>query len=62
MLIIVSDRVDHLKWYLNNLDILEYKEDEEEYRNNCEIALKNLAKNDEEEMGDLKRRINRLKI
>ena len=31
-----------LKWYLNDLDIFEYKENE--------VALKNLAENDEDEI------------
>ena len=42
--------------------ILKYKEDEQEYWNNCEIALKTLAENDEEQIGDLNWRINRLKM
>ena len=58
----VNDRVDHLKWYSNDLDILEYKDDEEEYWNNREITSKNLDENDEDEIGDLNKRINCLKI
>ena len=58
----INDHVDHLKWYWNELDILEYEKDKEEYWNNREIALKNLAENDKEEIGDLNRRINCLKI
>ena len=40
------------KWYLNDLNILKYGEDE--------VTFKNL--NDEYEIWDLNRRINRLKI
>ena len=43
-----------LKWYLNDLDILEYEEDE--------VASQNLARNGENEIGDLNKRINCLKI
>ena len=42
------------KWYLNDLDILKYEEDE--------VASKNLAENGEDEIRDLNRRINCLKI
>ena len=52
----LNDSVDHgkqsfrscmLKLYLNYLDILEYEEDE--------LASQNLAKNSEDEIGDLNR-------
>ena len=42
------------KWYLANLDILKYEEDE--------VDSKTFAKNGEYEMGDLNRRMNSLKI
>ena len=43
------------KWYLDYLDILElYEEDE--------VTWKNFVENDEDEIGDLNRKINRLKI
>ena len=54
-------RVDHLKWILNDLNILEYKKGEEEYWNNHEI-VSNLAENDEHEIRELNKRIDRLKI
>ena len=58
-----NDRVDNLKLYLNDLDILKCEEDGEEYWNNRKIALKHKTKNDEDEIGDLnRRRINCLKI
>ena len=44
VLTMVNDRVDNLKWYLNDLDILKYEEGEEEYWNNHEIASKMLVK------------------
>ena len=57
----LNNSVDHgkwsltmSKWYLNDLDTLEYEEDE--------VASKNLVKNSEDEIRDLKRRINHLKI
>ena len=59
MLTMVNDRVDNLKWYLHNLDILEYEEDEEEYWNNPKIDSKHLVENDEDEMWNLNRRIKR---
>ena len=62
MLTRINDRVDHLKWYRNDLDIFEYEKDEKEYWNNHEIDSKNLVENDEEEIEDLNRRINHLKI
>ena len=58
----VNNSVDNLKRYLNDFDILKYKGIEEEYWNNREIASKNIDKNDENEIGDLNKRINRLKI
>ena len=42
------------KWYLNDLDILKYEEDE--------VASKNLVEDYEDEIWDLKRRRNSLKI
>lgn len=42
------------KWSLNDLDILEYKEDK--------VALKNLFKNGEDKIGDLNREINRIPL
>ena len=49
-----NDRLDHVKMILNDLDILEYEEDE--------VVSQNLAKNGKDEIGDLNRRINLLKI
>ena len=43
-----------LKWYLNNLDIFEYEKNE--------VVSQNLAKNDEDEIRELNKRITRLKI
>ena len=43
-----------LKWYLDYLDVLKYEKDE--------VASRNLIENGENEIGDLNRRINRLKI
>ena len=42
------------KWYLDDLDILEYEKDE--------LASKNLAESSENEIGDSNRRMNCLKI
>ena len=38
---------------MNDIDILEYKKGEEQYWNNCEIASKHVAKDDENEIEDL---------
>ena len=43
-----------LEWYLNDFDILKYDEDD--------VASKNLVENDEDEIWDFIKRINRLKI
>ena len=59
---IVNNRIDHLRQYLNDLNILEYEEDDEEYWNNCELPIKNLVENDEDEIENLNRRINCIKI
>lgn len=42
------------KWYLYDIDILEYEENE--------VALKNITENNENWIKDLNRRMNRLKI
>ena len=42
------------KWNLNDFDILKYEKDE--------VALKNIVENCEDEIGELNRRINYLKI
>ena len=59
VLTMVNDHGHHLKGYLNDLDILKYEKNEEEYWNNREITSNNLAKNDKEEIEDLNKRINR---
>ena len=41
------------KWYVNDFDILKYED---------EVDSKNIDENDEDERGNLNRRINRLKI
>ena len=41
------------QWYLNNLDILQYEENE--------VVSKNLVKNGKNEIGNLNRRINGFK-
>ena len=53
--------IDHVD-NLNDLDILEYEGDEEEYWNNHEIISNHLVENDEDEIRDLNRKINHLKI
>ena len=47
MLTMVNDRWHHVsKWYLDDLDIPEYEK--------VEVASKNLSKNGEDKIGDLK--------
>ena len=42
------------KWYLDDLDILEYEKNE--------VASKNVAENSKDEIGNLNRKMNHLKI